>query len=387
MNKDKYVFAQLVEFMDCFKFRRIVAKYHTDRYVKSFSCWNQLLVMMFGQLAKSESLRELIVALEAHWRKLYHLGMGKSVSRSNLAKANEQRDYRIFEEYAYHLVSQARAKSTEKVFGFDGRVYAFDSTTIDLCLEVFHWAKFRKKKGGIKIHTLYDVEAQVPAFFHITTASTNDIKAMPEIPYEKGAYYIFDRGYNDFSNLFKIEQIKATFVVRAKSNLKFRQISWKRRLPKNILSDSIIEFTVYKSSKDYPIPLRRVVYFDEEQGRQFVFLTNNFVLHALVVAELYRNRWKVELFFKWLKQHLKIKKFWGTSENAVRIQVYCAIITYCLVVIIKHDLKLDRSAYEILQIIGISLTDKTNLRDLFDKSNFNHFKEPETSCEPNLFNF
>ena len=282
MNKDKYVFAQLVEFLDCFKFRRIVAKYQGDKYIKFFSCWNQLLVMMFGQLAKCESLRDLIVALEAHWRKLYHLGMGKSVTRSNLAKANEQRDYRIFEDFAYHLVAEARSKSTEKIFGFDGHVYAFDST--------------------------------------------NDMKAMPEIPYEKGAYYIFDRGYNDFANLFNIEQIEATFVVRAKKNLKCnKQISWKRRLPKNDLSDSIIEFTVYKSSKDYPIPLRRIVYHDEEQNREFVFLTNDFELPALVVAELYRNRWSVELFFKWLKQHLKIKKFWGTSENAVEIQMFSTI--------------------------------------------------------------
>ena len=387
MNKDKYVFAQLVEFLDCFKFRRTVAKYQADRYIKSFSCWNQLLVMMFGQLAKSESLRDLIVAIEAHWKKSYHLGMGKSVTRSNLAKANEQRDYRIFEEYAYHLVATARSKSTETIFGFDGRVYAFDSTTIDLCLEVFQWAKFRKHKGGIKIHTLYDIESQIPAFFHITTASTNDTKAMPEIPYEKSAFYIFDRGYNDFANLFKIEQIEATFVVRAKSNLRFKQISWRRRLPKNVLSDSTIEFVVYKSSKDYPVPLRRVVYFDAEQGRKFVFLTNNFEQPALMIAELYRNRWKVELFFEWLKQHLKIKKFWGTSENAVRIQIYCAIITYCLIVIIKHDMQLDRSVYEILQIIGISLTDKTHLRDLFDKSNFNNFKERSDSSEPNLFNF
>ena len=386
MNKDKYVFAQLVEFLDCFKFRRIVAKYQGDRYIKSFSCWNQLLVMMFGQLSNREGLRDLIVALEAHWRKLYHLGMGKSVTRSNLSKANELRDYRIFEDFAYHLVAEARSKSTEKIFGFDGHVYAFDSTTIDLCLEVFEWAKFRKHKGGIKIHTLYDIEAQVPAFFHITTASTNDIKAMPEIPFEKGAYYIFDRGYNDFSNLFKIEQIEATFVVRAKKNLKFKQTSWKRRLPKNVLSDSTIEFMVYKSSKDYPIPLRRVVYYDEEQGRTFVFLTNNFVLPAPIIAELYRNRWSVELFFKWLKQHLKIKKFWGTSENAVRIQIYCAIITYCLVVIVKHDIKLERSVYEILQIVGISLTDKTNLRDLFDKSNINNVNERFGSSEPSLFN-
>ena len=387
MNKDKYVFSQLVEFLDCFKFRRIVAKYQGNRYIKSFSCWNQLLVMMFGQLSNREGLRDLIVALEAHWRKLYHLGMGKSVTRSNLSKANELRDYRIFEDFAYHLVAESRSKSTEKIFGFDGHVYAFDSTTIDLCLEVFEWARFRKHKGGIEIHTLYDTEAQVPAFFHITTASINDIKALPEIPYEKGAYYIFDRGYNDFSNLFKIEQIEATFVVRAKKNLKFKQTSWKRRLPKNVLSDSTIEFTVYKSSKDYPIPLRRVVYYDEEQGRTFVFLTNNFVLPATMIAELYHNRWSIELFFKWLKQHLKIKKFWGTSENAVRIQIYCTIITYCLAVIVKHDMKLERSVYEILQIVGISLTDKTSLRDLFDKSNINNVNERFGSSEPSLFNF
>lgn len=387
MNKDKYVFAQLVQFLDRSRFNRIVTKYQGDKYIKSFSCWNQLLVMMFGQLAKSESLRDLIVALEAHWRKLYHLGMGKSVTRSNLSKTNEQRDYRIFEDYAYPLVDEARSVNTEKVFGLDGHIYAFDSTTIDLCLEVFEWAKFRKHKGGIKVHTLYDIEAQVPTFFHITPAATNDMKAMPEIPYQKSAYYIFDRGYNDFANLYKIEQIEATFVVRAKKSLKFKQISWKRRLPKNILSDSTICFVVYKSSKDYPLSLRRVVYYDEEQGREFVFLTNNFVLPALMVAELYRSRWQIELFFKWLKQHLKIKKFWGTSENAVRIQIYCAIITYCLVVIAKRRIKIERSVYEILQIIGISLTDKTNLRDLFDKSNINNVNERFGYSEPSLFNF
>jgi IS4 transposase len=210
---------------------------------------------------------------------------------------------------------------------------------------------------------------------------------MPEIPYEKGAVYIFDRGYNDFDNLYKIELIEATFVVRAKRNLKFKQISWKRRLPKNVLSDSTIEFTVYKSSKEYPVPLRRVVFYDEEQDREFVFLTNNFESPALIVAELYRNRWQVELFFKWLKQHLKIKKFWGTTENAVRIQIYCAIITYCLVSIVKHDMKLERSVYEILQITGISLTDKTHLRDLFDRSNINNVNERCGYSEPSLFNF
>jgi hypothetical protein len=387
MHKDKYVFAQLVEFLDRNHFNYLVGKYQGDRYIKSFSCWNQLLVMMFGQLAKSESLRDLIVVLEAHWKKLYHLGMGKSVTRSNLSKANEQRDYHIFEDFTYRLVAEARSKCTETIFGFKGPVYAFDSTTIDLCLEIFQWAKFRKHKGGIKVHVLYDVEAHIPAFFHITSANVNDVKVMPEIPYEKEAFYIFDRGYNDFDSLYKIDLIEATFVVRAKSNLQFKQITWKRRLPKNIISDSIIKFVVYKSSKEYPIPLRRVVYYDEEQNREFVFLTNNFELSALTIAELYRNRWQIELFFKWLKQHLKIKKFWGTSENAVRIQIYCAITTYCLVAIVKYNMKLERSVYEILQIISISLTDKTHLRDLFDKSNINNVNERSGYSEPNLFNF
>ena len=387
MNKDKYVFARLVEFLDRNHFNYLVRKYHGDRYIKPFSCWNQLLTMMFGQLSKSESLRDLVVGLAAHRGKLYRLGLGKSVTRSNLAKANEQRDSRIFEEYAYRLVAEARAKNARKVFGFEGHVYAFDSTTIDLCLEVFRWAQFRKHKAGIKVHTLYDVEEQVPAFFYITSAATNDMKAMPEIPYEKEAYYIFDRGYNDFANLFKIEQIEASFVVRAKKNVRFKSLRWKRRLPKNIRSDSSIKFTVDKSYKAYPEPLRRVVFWDEEQQREFVFLTNDLQLPALTVAELYRNRWQIELFFKWLKQHLKIKRFWGTSENAVRIQIYCAIITYCLVSILKHDLQLDRSTYEILQILDLSLLDKTPLRNLFDKSNFNHFNEPPGSSEPTLFEF
>lgn len=386
MNKDKYVFAQLVSFMDNFKFLRIVKKYEGDKYVKSFSCWNQLLTMMFGQLTNRESLRDLIVATEAHSGKLYHLGMGKSVTRSNLSKANEQRDYRIFEEFAYFMIDEARRKRQTEIFKLGGSVYAFDSTTVDLCLAVFDWAKFRSKKGGIKVHTLYDIEAQVPAFLHITTASVHDSKAMPQIPLEENAYYIFDRGYNDFGQLYRINAIGACFVIRAKNNVKYRILSWKRRMPPGVLSDSIIEFTVYKSSKAYPEKLRRVVYRDEESGVVYTYLTNDLESSALVIANLYKNRWSVELFFKWVKQHLKIKKFWGTSENAVRIQIYCAIITYCLVAIMQHDMRLERSVYEVLQILGISLTDKTPLRDLFDKKNINDVNVLYGSSEPNLFN-
>ena len=231
MHKDPFVFSQLVQFLNRSKFNRVVAKYDGDKYVKSYTCWNQLLTMMFGQLSNRKSLRDLIVALEAHAGKVYHLGIGKSVTRSNLSKANEQRDYRIFEEFAFFMIAEARKRRIQKIFELDGHVYAFDSTTIDLCLSVFEWAKFRRHKGGIKMHTLYDVEAQVPAFIHITTASVHDSKAMPHIPLEEGAYYIFDRGYNDFTNLYRIHAIGACFVIRAKNNVKYHVVSWKRRMP------------------------------------------------------------------------------------------------------------------------------------------------------------
>ena len=387
MYNVKYVFAQLVAFLNRSKFNRIVAKYGGDRYVKHFTCWNQLLAMMFGQLCNRSSLRDLITILDAHSNKCYHLGMGRNVSKTNLAYANQNRDYRIFEEYAYYLVSEAREKRKTNIFDLEGNVYAFDSTTIDLCLAVFWWAKFRKRKGGIKVHTLLDVETQIPAFFHITTASVHDSKAMDVIPYEQGSYYIFDRGYNDFKRLYKINCIEAYFVVRAKKNLQYKAVKWKRRLPKNVLSDATIELTGFYPKKHYPAHLRLIRYWDEEQNREFMFLTNNFSLTSLQVANLYKNRWQVELFFKWLKQHLKIKKFGGTSENAVRIQIYCAMCSYCLVAIVQHDMKLDRSTYEVLQILGVSLTDTTHLVDLFDRTksqNFNVLSDPNG---PNLFNF
>ena len=387
MHKDKYIFAQLACFMDRNKFNYIVRKYDGDKYVKHFTCWNQLLAMMFGQLSNRESLRDLIVALDAHHSKCYHLGMGKNVSKSSLARANQDRDYRIFEEYAYYLVNEARHKRVSKIFNLDGNIYAFDSTTIDLCLSVFWWAKFRKKKGGIKVHTLYDVETQIPTFFHITEASVHDSKVMGVIPYESGSYYIFDRAYNNFKMLYKIHQIGAFFIIIAKKNLKYKTIKWKRRLPKNVLSDLTIVLIGFYPSQYYPVPFRLVRYWDEEQKREFSFLTNAMHISALQVAELYKNRWQVELFFKWLKQHLKIKKFWGTTENAVRIQIYVAICTYCLVAIVQKDMKIDRSTYEVLQILSISLTDKTHLRDLFDKTKFQNDKEQYRLNEPNLFNY
>jgi len=386
MNKDKYVFAQLIEFLNNDKFRRLVDKYDGNRYVKHLTCWNQLLALMFGQLCNRESLRDVIVALEAHRSKCFHLGLGrKPIAKTTLATANQNRDYRIFEEFAFYMMTQAKEKRATDIFKLGGKVYAFDSTTIPLCLSVFWWAKFRKKKGGVKAHVLYDLEAQVPAFYHITTASVNDSKAMQEIPYETDAYYIFDRGYNNFNELYRIQRMESFFVVRAKSNLQYKCVKWKRRLPKNILTDAEIELVVYKSRKDYPENLRLVRYYDEEQGREFMFLTNAMDLTAQHIADLYKNRWQIELFFKWLKQHLKIKKFWGTTENAVRIQISAAITAYCLVAIVQHDMQLKRSTYEVLQILSMSLTDKTPLRELFDKTYSNDVKEQSGPLIPGLF--
>src|SRR5574344_2025659 len=375
MNKNKYVFAQLIEFQNNNKFRRLVDKYDGNRYVKNLTCWNQLLSLMFGQLSNRESLRDLIVALEAHKSKCFHLGLGRNpIAKTTLATANQNRDYRIFEAFAFYMMEQARQKRAADIFKLGGKIYAFDST-IPLCLSVFWWAKFRKKKGGVKAHVLYDLEAQVPAFYHITTASVHDSKAMQEIPYETGAYYIFDRGYNNFKELYRILRMESFFVVRAKTNLQYKCVKWKRRLPKDILTDAEIELTVYKSGKDYLEHLRLVRFYDEEQGREFLFLTNAMDLTAQQIAGLYKNRWQIERFFKWLKQHLKIKKFWGTTENAVRIQISAAITAYCLVAIVQNDMHLKRSTYEVLQILSISLTDKTPLRELFDKTYSNDVKE------------
>lgn len=386
MNISKYVFSQLTSFLNRRQFNDYVRKYHGDHYVKHFTCWNQLLALMFGQLSNRESLRDLIVALEAHQSKCYHLGLGrKPIAKITLATANQNRDYRIFEDFAFYMMEQARRKRATDIFKLGGKVYAFDSTTIPLCLSVFWWAKFRKRKGGVKVHFLYDLETAVPAFFHITTASVYDSKTMGKIPYESSSYYVFDRGYNAFRELYKIHQMDSFFIVRAKKNLQYRCVRWRRRLPKNVLTDAKIRLTEDASFKKYPEELRLVRYHDTEQNRDFAFLTNATHLTALEVANLYKNRWQIELFHKWLKQHLKIKKFWGTTENAVRIQICAAIIAYCLVAIVQYDMRLERSTYEVLQILSISLTDKTPLLDLFKKTNFNEVKEQLGPLIPGLF--
>ena len=376
MNTGKYIFAQVTEFLPKRVFDCIVARYSGDKYVRHFSCWNQMLCMIFGQLTNRDSLRDLVLAIDAHSRKTYHLGFGKNVTRSNLSKANESRNCKIFEEFAYHLIEIARNKRANDNFEIKGKVYAFDSSTIDLCLNVFWWAKFRKAKGGIKLHTLFDITTQIPAFIHITAATVNDVKAMDHIPYESDAYYIFDRGYVDYTRLYRITLLSAYFVVRAKSNLNFeRMYSSKVDKSTGVMCDQIGKLKGFYVSKQYPEKIRRVKFYDAEFNRTFVFLTNNMELTAEQIALLYKNGWQVELFFKWIKQHLKIKSFWGTSENAVRIQIFCAISAYCLVAIIGYDLKIDRSTYEILQVLGISLLDKTPIKELFAKIEYKDVKE------------
>jgi hypothetical protein len=369
MLTGKYVFAQIIEFLPQKTFQRIVMKYQGDKYIKSFSCWNQLLIMMYGQLSGCESLRELVCITTAHSPKSYHLGFGKSlITRSNLAKANATRDCKIFEEFAYKMISIAQGKRITREFEISGRFYAFDSTTIDLCLNLFWWASFRKAKGGIKVHTLYDVVTQIPTFLHITEAKVNDMNAMDEIPYEPNAYYIFDRGYFDLARLFTINLIGSNFIIRERGHLQYEIIEGEDLLEgsDNILYDQTIRLTGLQTRKKYPVLLRRVGYYSVEHKRTFTYLTNNFGISAGYIALLYKNRWQVELFFKWIKQHLHIKSFWGVTENAVRIQIYAAITAYCLVAIIEHDLKLNRSTFDVLRILSMSLFDKTPIRELFE---------------------
>ena len=389
MHNGKFVFSQLLDFLDRNDFNYLARKYGGDKYVKQFTCYNQLAVLMFGQLSNRESLRDVVLATQAHAKKAFHLGFGKHTSKSTLSDANTKRDYHIFEEFAYQVVAKARACRADDIFKLGGNVYAFDSTTIELCLETFEWALYRKnqRKGGIKVHTLYDIETSIPTFFHITEARVHDMNAMDVIPYEEDSFYIFDRGYNDFKRLHNIESIGAYFVVRGRNKNDFRPMKWTRRFPpgSGILSDAIGYMDGQFTREKYPDKIRRILYWDEVNKRKFIFFTNALDISPILVAELYHQRWQIELFFKWIKQHLKIKKFWGNSENAVRIQIYSAIISYCMMAIVQKKMGIERSIYEMLQIASISLTDTTPLKDLFGKPNYNIVNELDGSTEPTLF--
>lgn len=337
-----------------------------------------MLCMVFGQLTSRDSMRDLMLGLEAHRSKYYHLGLGTTVSRRNLGTANGKRNYKIFEEFAYVLMGKARKSCYRDDFEIDleGNVYALDSTTIDLCLSVFWWAEFRRAKGGIKMHTLYDVRTSVPSFLHISKASLHDVNVLDMLAYEVGSFYVMDKAYIDFVRLYKIHLQQAFFVTRAKNNLRFKRMySNKADRTKGVKYDQIGKLEGHYSKKGYPGKLRRIKYHDPETERVFVFLTNNTELGAHEIALLYKKRWEVELFFKWMKQHLKIKSFWGTNINAVKIQIYCAIIAYCLVAILGNELKSKRSIYEILQILSISLLDKTSVKEILTKYDYKNIKE------------
>jgi hypothetical protein len=378
MNQGKYIFTQLTDFLPRRVFHRIVEKYNGNKYVKSFTCWNQMLCMVFGQLTSRESMRDLMMSLEAHKPKYYHLGFGSSISRRNLGIANERRNCKMFEEFAYVLIEEARKSCYKRDFEIEveGEVYALDSTTIDLCLSVFWWAEFRKHKGGIKLHTLLDVKTSIPSFFYISNAKVHDVNILDLIAYESGSYYVMDKAYIDFKRLHKIHLNGSYFVTRAKNNMRFKRM-YSNPVNKNtgVQCDQIGKLETYYPKKDYPDKIRRIKYFDKDHNRVFVFITNNFDLEPLEIAALYKKRWEVELFFKWLKQHLKIKSFWGVTLNAVKTQMYCAIIAYCLVAIVGNKLKVNRTIYEILQILSISLLDKSSIREVLTKSDYNNVKE------------
>ena len=361
----------MCDFLPVDHFKWLVKKYEGNKYVKSFFCWNHLLVLIFGQLSNRDGLRDLIVTLAPFKSAFHHLGFGKSVTRSNLGKANEVREVRIFQEFADRMVAIARKKRDGiKDFFISNKVYAFDSSTISLCLSVYWWTKLHHGKGGVKLHELYDVKTDVPAFSIVTDASLHDSKVMNLIPYEKDSFYIFDRAYMVTEMLYLIHKAKAFFVVREKHKMVFKVVKDKsyNNPGTGVMADQIIRFTGNKTKKNYPEELRRVVFYDKEGNRTFVFYTNNIDVMAEEVALLYKFRWRCELFFKWLKQHLRVKEFYGTSENAVKIQIYAAIIAYCLVAIVQSDLKLKMDTYDVLRILNISLLTRMPLVDLLTEA-------------------
>ena len=371
MYSGKLVFAQLMDHLPLRIFRRCVAKYPGRYPTLSFSHLDQFLCMAFAQLTYRESLRDIETCLRAQSAKLYHLGIRGGIARSTLADANERRDWRIYQDFALSLIQVARKLYAQDGFGVEltNTVYALDSTTIDLCLALFPWAKFRQAKGAVKLHTLLDLRGSIPSFIHITDGKLHDVNILDRIAFEAGSFVCLDRGYIDFARLHNLHQAQAFFVVRAKSNLQFRRV-YSRPVDKatGLRCDQTIQLTTPKSSHGYPGPLRRVKFYDAEHDKRLVFLTNHFDLPALTIAELYRSRWKVELFFKWIKQHLRIKAFFGTSENAVKTQVWIAIAVYVLVAIVKKRLGSEASLYTILQILSLTLFEKTLLDQLLANS-------------------
>jgi transposase len=389
MNLGKTLFAQLMDFLPWKTFHRIVDRHDGDRYVKSMTCAEQFRVMAFAQLTYRESLRDIEVCLSAQSAKLYHMGFRQEIKRSTLADANEARDWRVHAAFAQHLIAQARKLYLGDSLGFEleNTAYALDSTTINLCLSVFPWAPFRTTKAAVKMHTLLDLRGNIPTFIHISDGKQHDVNVLDVLVPEAGAFYVMDRGYLDFERLHAMHLASAFFVTRAKSNTRLRRVySASTDRTTGILCDQTVSLVGFYSSRDYPVHLRRIRFKDPETDKTLVFLTNNFVLPAATICALYKARWQVELFFKWIKQHLRIKKFYGTSENAVKSQIWIAVSVYVLVAIVKKRLNLDASLYTLLQIFSLTLFEKMPIQQAF-AGNVLFQKQDERNNQLNLFAF
>jgi hypothetical protein len=379
MNSGKYIFSQIMSLVSSTSFQTLVTRHKGNYKVKDFSCWKQYLCMAFGQLTHRESLSDTILCLKANADKTYHLGIGDVVAKSTLSTANENRSYLIYYDLAMILIKQAK----ELYFGdsdleveLENNVFAIDATTIDLCLSTFHWATFRSTKGGIKLHTQLDLKTAIPEFIYFSTASVHDVNALDFVYFEANSFYIMDRGYVDYKRLYNIHCCKAFYITRTKDNMDYRRLySHIVDKSKGVLCDQTIMLNGYYAAKKYPEKMRRIKFYDAETGKVLIFLTNNFHLKATEVAQLYKHRWKIELFFKWIKQHLKIKSFWGQSENAVKTQVWIAVSVYVLVAIAKKKFMLQQSLYEILQILSISIFERMPINQLFQQTQKQYFKE------------
>lgn len=379
MNLGKYVFPQLMDLISYTSFQTIVNRHNGDYKVRDFSCWKQFLCMAFGQLTHRESLSDTLMCLKANTHKMYHLGIGATVAISTLSRANENRSYLIFEDLAMLLIQQTKqlyVGDNQLAMSIENNVFAIDATTIDLCLSTFYWAIFRSTKSGIRLHTQLNLKTSIPEFILFTNADVHEVNALDIILFEANSFYIMDRGYVDYKRLYKIHLCQAFFVTRAKDNMNYRRLySQPVDKSKGVLCDQMVLLNGYYAAKDYPGKMRRIKFRDEETGKTLIFLTNNFHLTAVDIAQLYKHRWKIELFFKWIKQHLKIKSFWGQSENAVKTQVWIAVSVYVLVALAKKKFMLKQSLYEILQILSISIFEKMPINQLFQQTHLQYFKE------------
>ena len=383
MNSGKYVFSQIMALVSSTSFQTIVNRHFGDYKIKEFSCWKQFLCMAFGQMTHRESISDTMLCLKANADKMYHLGIGEVVAVSTITRANESRSFQIYEDLAMLLIKEAKQLyllDDDLEVSLKGNVFAIDSTTIDLCLSAFYWATFRSTKGGIKLHTQIDLKTSIPEFILFSTASVHDVNVLDVIHFETNSFYIMDRGYVDYRRLYKIHTCGAFFITRSKDNMNYRRLySHQKELTNGVIYDQTIMLNNHYASKDYPEKMRRIKFKDEQTGKVLIFLTDNFHLKATEIAQLYKHRWKIELFFKWIKQHLKIKSFWGQSENAVKTQVWIAVSVYVLVAIAKKHFMLKQSLYEILQVLSISIFEKMPINQLFQQTQLQYFKEQKNN--------